>query len=480
MSATTVHRVALAAAPLDRLVTVAPERQFDELCRVADRARDCMQGRRLWNVNSTEKGGGVAEMLTCQLPYLRGAGIDTHWIVVDADDDFFRVSKRIHNQLHGNPGDGCGLGEADRRTYEATLARNAEALGDEIAPGDVVLLHDPQTAGLIPWLERRGAIVAWRCHVGVDEPNRIARAAWDFLRPYVARAQRHVFTCRGHVWSGLDPDRLMIVAPSIDPFTPKNQPIEDETAAAIIRAAGIVDDDNTRAATPTFMRRDGERDRVERRVDVTGGPVPARVPIVMQLSRWDRLKDHIGVLRGFVEHVIPTTDAHLVLAGPQADSVDDDPEQAEILGELCAAWDSLDPDEQGRVHIVALPMDDEDENGAIVNALQRRSTIVVQKSLAEGFGLTVAEAMWKRRPTVASARGGITAQVEDGKTGVLLHDPTDTTELGAALTGLLRDRHRADQLAAAGHEHVREHFLTSRELTQQLELIEDLVAHATA
>jgi trehalose synthase len=198
----------------------------------------------------------------------------------------------------------------------------------------------------------------------------------------------------------------------------------------------------------------------------------------MQVSRWDRLKDHIGVLRSFVDHVDAATDAHLVLAGPQADSVDDDPEQAAVLGELCAAWDSFGREERRRVHVVTLPMNDEDENGAIVNALQRRSTIVVQKSLAEGFGLTVAEAMWKRRPTVASARGGITAQIEDGKTGVLLRDPTDTAEVGGALTGLLRDRERAAVLATAGHDHVRERFLTSRELTQQLELVEDLVGHA--
>jgi trehalose synthase len=208
-------------------------------------------------------------------------------------------------------------------------------------------------------------------------------------------------------------------------------------------------------------------------------PVPDDARLITQVSRWDRLKDPIGVLRGFVEH-LPDMDAHLLLAGPSVAAVADDPEGAEVLAEVDAYRRELDPAVRRRVHMAALPMDDIQENAAIVNAIQRRSDVVVQKSLAEGFGLTVAEAMWKSRPVVATRAGGIQDQIVDGRSGVLLDDPHDLATMGAALRRLLGDPAYARRLGEAARRRVEEHFLGTRSLIQYEQLLADLLRHVGA
>ncbi len=203
--------------------------------------------------------------------------------------------------------------------------------------------------------------------------------------------------------------------------------------------------------------------------------IPGGERIVLQVSRWDRLKDPMGVMRAFADHVAPgTTDTHLVLAGPAATSVRDDPEQPEVLRELLAQRQALDASIASRVHVAQLPMDDQDENAAMVNALQRRADVVVQKSLAEGFGLTVAEAMWKSRPVVGSNVGGITDQIEDGKSGVLV-EPEDLAAFGHAVTALVNDRDRSARMGAAARGRILELFLGPRHLMQQGRLIKSLL-----
>jgi trehalose synthase len=209
-------------------------------------------------------------------------------------------------------------------------------------------------------------------------------------------------------------------------------------------------------------------------------PVPRGARIVTQVSRWDRLKDPVGVLHGFVRHAAGAGDAHLVLAGPATAGVADDPEGSEVLEEVLAAWRALPVAVRAPVHLACLPMEDAEENGAIVNALQRRSTIVVQKSLAEGFGLTVGEAMWKRRPLVASAVGGICDQIEDAVSGVLLRDPADLEAYGAAVVALLADPGRAAVLGAAAHERVRERFMSVRHLIAYVRMLEHIQAAGAA
>ena len=194
---------------------------------------------------------------------------------------------------------------------------------------------------------------------------------------------------------------------------------------------------------------------------------------MVQVSRWDALKDPIGVIRGFAQHVAPVVpDAHLVYAGPAVESVTDDPEGGQVLSQAIAEYEAMPDEVAERVHLVALPMADVEENAAIVNALQRRADVVVQKSLAEGFGLTVAEAMWKARPVVASRIGGIQDQIVDGETGMLLDDPLDLAAYGAAVRSLLDDPARAEAMGREAKERVRRRFLGTRTLIQSIELYE--------
>jgi trehalose synthase len=470
-----VQEIEVASLPPDRFDELVPGPCMDEFGAELTDGRGALGDGVLWHVNSTATGGGVAEMLQSVLCYLVGAGIKTRWGAVDGDDEFFVVTKRIHHMLHGKPGDGGALGEAEQEIYLASLARELGSLLEVVRSGDVVFLHDPQTLGLAQPLKEAGAHLVWTCHVGVDEPGDTARTAWEFLLPHVLRCDAQVFSRPQYVWEGLDPGRVEIIPPCIDVFSPKNQALEDGTVAAILGQASIVCDGA--AGEPVFTRQDGEAGQVTAAARmVEDAPVPGDAPVVTQISRWDPLKDHRGVMTAFAEHVPQELGAHLILAGPAPESVGDDPEGQQVLDDLLEAWHGLPSGVRGRVHVACLPMDDVEENAAIVNALQRRSTVIVQKSLAEGFGLTVAEAMWKARPVAASRVGGIQDQIDHGKTGVLVDDPSDLPELGRALTTLLEDADEAGRLGRAAHESVADRYLVPRYLSRYLRIVREIVA----
>lgn len=465
-----MRRIDIAPMPPERFGSIIEPEQYVGFASTMARFSSLLAGRTLWNLNSTAQGGGVAEMLAPLLGYLVGAGMDARWAVIEADDDFFKTTKRIHNLLHGDPGDGEGLGEDDRSTYERALRASLDGLNTDMRPGDVVILHDPQTVGLAPALRRAGARVIWSCHVGIDEPNDDARAAWDFLRPYVGDTEIRLFTRRSYAWQGLDAKRLAIVPPCIDVFSPKNQMLDPGVGSAILRATGIVDKGSGHDAA--FVRHDGSRGRVSRPTRmVPDRPLPVGAPIVAQVSRWDRLKDPTGVLQGFAHHVPHASGAHLVLAGPAVGSVSDDPEEADTLRHVREVWERLPEPARGHVRLACLPMEDLEENAAIVNALQRRADVVVQKSLAEGFGLTVAEAMWKGRAVVASRVGGIQDQIDDGNSGLLV-DPQDPASFGRAVTRVLEDREMAARLGQRAHDRVRDEFLLPRYLVRLSRVVE--------
>jgi trehalose synthase len=441
-----------------------------------ERAHRVFDGRVIWNINSTALGGGVAEMLVSLLAYAHGAGVDARWLVISGNESFFQITKRIHNNLHSAPGDGGALGDAEREVYESALAPNLAELVELVRPDDVVIVHDPQPAGLIPRLKQHLDVpVIWRCHVGIDVPTDVARRAWKFLIPYVEPADAYVFSRRAFVWEGLDDAKIEVIPPVIDAFSPKNQELDPAAVQAILKVAGF--DVDGHGGEPTFTREDGSPGRVERRAEIIeGAPLRANDRMVLQVSRWDRLKDPVGVIRGFADYIAPRSDAHLVYAGPAVSAVSDDPEGKEVLDEVRALYEQLPADVQARVHLAALPMDDREENAAMVNALQRRADVVVQKSIAEGFGLTVAEAMWKARPVVASRIGGIQDQIIDGVTGVLLDDPFDLGAYGDAVVTLLQDPERAERLGREAQQRVRDDFLAVRSLMQYLNLIERLVS----
>jgi trehalose synthase len=471
-----VQEVPIAAESPARLQAVLAAAQWSDLLTTIERARDIIGARVIWNVNSTARGGGVAELLQSLVAYIRGAGFDGRWGVIDGDPSFFELTKRLHNRLHGVPGDGGPLGDRERALYERVSAQNARKLARRVRRDDLVLLHDPQTAGMVRPLRDRGARVVWRCHVGLDVPNDFARSAWDFLRPHVEDADAYVFSRKAFVWDDLDQSRLFVIPPSIDVFAPKNQELDPGAASAMLATAGLASGDAE--APPVFVRRDGSPGRVDSRAElIEDAPLPKDAQVLTQVSRWDRLKDPAGVLEAFAAGIAPRTAAHLVLAGPAVAAVKDDPEGQEVFEEVRAQREHLPDGVRSRVHLALLPMDDVDENAVIVNALQRRSDVVCQKSLAEGFGLTVAEAMWKSRPVVASAVGGIQDQIVDGETGLLV-DPGDLDAFGDAVVGLLTDPARAARLGAQAQARVRESFLAPRHLRQYVDLFGEVLGHS--
>jgi trehalose synthase len=466
--------VPIAALPLERFAPVIGQKACHRLIEHFARGRDILGGHAMWNVNSTSRGGGVAEMLMSLLAYGRGGGIDVRWEVIEGNESFFAVTKRIHNNLHGAVGDGRCLDDDARSVYESVTLAAGEELANRVVPGDVVLLHDPQTAGMIPVLKQLGVPVVWRCHVGTDTANAITTGAREFLRGYVQQADAYVFSRKQHVWAGLEPDRTVLIAPSIDTFSPKNQELSDNQVASILAVAGLQDGFPVRGDA-SFVRMDASPGQVERRAEADEGRRlrPDDV-MVLQISRWDRLKDPLGVIDGFVRHVLPHSAAHLVYAGPSVEAIADDPEGKDVLDEARTRFATLPREAQERVHLVTLPMTDLEENGVIVNALQRRAHVVTQKSIAEGFGLTVAEAMWKGRPVVATRTGGIQDQIEDGRSGILV-DTRDLAAYGTAVTDLVANPRLAGAMGVRARRRVQDHFLGPRSLSQHLALFECLL-----
>jgi trehalose synthase len=447
--------------------------RFEE---IAESTRTALSNRTVLNINSTATGGGVAEMLQTLLAYVRGAGVDARWIVIDGDPEFFAITKRIHNGLYGSPGDGRELGDAERRHYEAVLRRNGDQLLALVHPGNIALIHDPQPAGLAPMLRAAGVHVIWRCHIGSDIPNQWTERAWTFLRPYLEHAQAYVVSHAAFSPPWAKPNQTRIVTPSIDPFSAKNEAMSHRNVELALAYVGLIQGNCGPPPVP-FRRRDGSPGRINRHVDViqSGPPAPPGARMVVQASRWDAMKDMAGVMEGFAEHVDPALGAHLVLAGPAVTGIADDPEAAPIYDECVNRWRSLPHAVRGRIHLACMPMTDPDEAAAMVNALQRHATLVVQKSLAEGFGLTVTEAMWKARPIVASSVGGISDQIVDGRHGLLVEDPTDLRAFGTAVEWMLRDEELAAELGNRARERAITEFLGDRHLEQYAALFEALI-----
>jgi len=464
----------VAPRPVSRLESVFGSERHARLVEAADRFRQRLAGRTIWCVSSTAVGGGVAEMLQVLVGYVQDLDIPIRWRVITGEAEFFVITKRLHNQIHGEVAGGS-LSGADAGHYTRMLAANAVELLDEIRPGDLVLLHDPQTAGLAPALASAGARVAWRCHIGLDWENDATRAGWDFLRPYLAAAERYVFSRRQFVPRWVPSEKVAIIAPSIDPFSPKNQDLDDDTVRAILATIGVLEGTAPNGQT-SFWRGDGVMGAVTRSAGITAESRPGpHDPLVVQVSRWDRLKDMSGVMRGFAEYVAPSGSGYLLLVGPAVAGVTDDPEGAAVFGDCLLQWRELPAAVRARIMLVTLPLDDVDQNAAMVNAVQRHATVITQKSLAEGFGLTVAEGMWKGRPVVGSAVGGIIDQIADG-TGILLPDPRDGQAFGTAVRRLIEHPDEASQMGRAAQAHIRENYVGDTHLLRYERLFNALIS----
>jgi trehalose synthase len=486
---------------IDPLTTLAEHAEHAYLAPSVDMLREeagplvrRLRGRALWMINSTARGGGVSEMLPGMIAHLRDLGIRTEWMVLESDDEaFFHLTKRIHNLIHG---DGePGLSEDDRGLLERVNRENAYTLRQEIHRGDIVIVHDPQPMPLAGMLRETTDITAvWRCHIGLDDECAATADAWRFLEPYASDYDHAVFSAPEYAPSYFE-GRSSIIYPALDPLTAKNRPLDVQSVIAVLERSSLL-----RLPGPGV---DPPFDAPARRFQPDGTWQSAawpedmgllNRPIITQVSRWDRLKGFLPLMRGFArfKQRLGEDPAHndhlrrrlalsrLVLAGPDPASIADDPGGREVLDELCEAYLGCDADVRADIMLVALPMQDAGINALIVNALQRVSTIVVQNSLREGFGLTITEAMWKGVPVLSNSMAcGPRQQVRDGVDGRMIGDPGDTDQIADALHAMLV----SDQLDTWGRnaqQRVHEHFLIYTQLRHWVRLLESLTGAAKA
>jgi trehalose synthase len=391
--------------PLDDYAALLGEGEIDELRVLAKPLR----GRNIEMINSTAVGGGVAEILNRLLPLAEELELKMRWDVMTGGDDFYGVTKSFHNALHGAPY------HADPKDFEVFLACNERNRARLPLDAEFMIIHDPQPAALIEGRKGSGNHWAWRCHIDLSHPN---RQVWDFLEKFVVRYDAAMFSSPEFSRSLAIPQYLFY--PAIDPLSEKNRDLESEFVTRIL---------------------------AQYQID------PLR-PMLTQISRFDRLKDPVGVIRAY-RIVKRYFDCQLVLAGGSAS---DDPEGAEVLKEV-----QREANGEADIHIIELPAWAPLE----VNALQRASTIVIQKSLREGFGLTVSEALWKKKPVVASAVGGIPVQIIHKHTGLLAHSVEGTAY---QIRFLLSHPEIAAKLGENGHEHVKENFLITQKLKRYVTL----------
>ena len=445
-----------------------------------------LRGRTVWMVNSTAQGGGVSEMLPGMIGHLEELGIAAEWVVIDATDpEFFALTKRLHNMIHGAT-DGA-LGEAERTLFETTNRNNADTLRGWLHDGDILVVHDPQPMPIAAMLRASLQLTCiWRCHIGLDEKNDATKAAWRFLQPYAQAYHHAVFSAPEYVVSYLE-GRSSIIYPSLDPLSEKNRPLHD--VAGILARAGLRSAAD--AAEQPFPQQ-------ALRLGADGTFAPATEggeiglldrPIVTQISRWDRLKGFLPLLHGFARLKQRLADeppadvelrrrlqlVRLVLAGPDPDSIADDPEGNEVLAELRTAYRQLDEQSRADIAILSMPMHNPELNALMINALQHASTIVVQNSLREGFGLTLTEAMWKGIPVLSNSRAcGPRQQVRGGVDGVMISDPENVDAIASALADMLSDTDRLAGWGRSARQRVRDHFLIYTQLRHWFRLLSSL------
>ena len=433
-----------------------------------------LAGRTVWNVSLDESATGVGELVRSVLVYVSGFGIATRWLVVEPDAALREIVRRVRSGLKGLDDDsGRALGAAEHAVYDEALADPAQELADHVQPGDVVLLHDPGTAGLAHAALHRGAIVVWRCHGGSSARTDATERAWAFLQHYIEHVGGFVFSRHGFAPAWVDPERTSTITPSLDPLSPKNRPLADPVVRQILTWSGVLAGDVP--AAPRALRHDGTEGPIRQRARVTSmqGPPPADARLVVQVTRWDPSKDMPGVMRGFAEHV-DAGDTHLVLAGPDPAAPDADPIARLVFDECRRVWDALPDASRRRVHLATLPADT-DESATVVNALQRHAAVVAQKCLAGDQSTAVAEAMLKARPIVASGVGGLTEQLRDGYSGLLVDDPHNLATFGAAITRVLSDDRLADRLRYNAYADAVERLLPDRHLLRWAGLVSKLL-----
>jgi trehalose synthase len=378
-----------------------------------------LYGKNILDINSTYMGGGVAEILSSMVPLINNVGIDEDWRILHGNPDFFTITKKFHNALQGGK---IHFTEMKKKLY---LKTNEEfSAYTRLGQNQVVIIHDPQPLPLITFYKKRQPWI-WRCHIDLTSPN---KKLWDFLKNFILQYDIVVISLENYRHKDLYVDQR-VIPPAIDPLSPKNVELPQVTIEKYLKKFHILLDK----------------------------------PIITQISRFDKWKDPEGVIDVF-KKVKEEVDARLILCGSMAT---DDPEGYKIYERVKRKADKLI--EKGDVILIT------SENNILVNVLQRVSSVIIQKSIKEGFGLTVTEALWKERPVVASNIGGITLQIKDGETGFLL-EPDDTDNFAKKVIEIIKDKELAIELGRNGKEHVRKNFLITRLIIQHLDLLNEVLS----
>lgn len=378
-----------------------------------------LYGKNILDINSTYMGGGVAEILSSMVPLINNVGIDEDWRILHGNPDFFTITKKFHNALQGGK---IHFTEMKKKLY---LKTNEEfSAYTRLGQNQVVIIHDPQPLPLITFYKKRQPWI-WRCHIDLTSPN---KKLWDFLKNFILQYDIVVISLENYRHKDLYVDQR-VIPPAIDPLSPKNVELPRVTIEKYLKKFHILLDK----------------------------------PIITQISRFDKWKDPEGVIDVF-KKVKEEVDARLILCGSMAT---DDPEGYKIYERVKRKADKLI--EKGDVILIT------SENNILVNVLQRASSVIIQKSIKEGFGLTVTEALWKERPVVASNIGGITLQIKDGETGFLL-EPDDTDNFAKKVIEIIKDKELAIELGRNGKEHVRKNFLITRLIMQHLDLLNEVLS----
>jgi trehalose synthase len=400
---------------IDSYASSAGAEVVEELRALAAPLRDA----RILHLNATPYGGGVAEILRSEVPLLRDLGLSVDWKLITGDDAFFSITKAIHNGLQGARRD---LTLAEQEAYRANAIHNAHLLDE---PFDLIVVHDPQPLAILEFHGRGNARWVWRCHIDTSEPY---APTWQFVRPYVALYDAAVFTLDAFVPRDMPIQRVEIIPPAIDPRSPKNLQLDGDLARSVLEWIGV------------------EVDR----------------PLITQVSRFDPWKDPLGVIDAYRLVKRETPDVQLALIGSMAL---DDPDGWTMYGDILKASRD-DPDVHVFTNLTGV-------GNIEVNAFQRLSAVVIQKSLREGFGLVVSEALWKGTPVVAGRAGGIPLQLDDGRSGFLIDS---TEEVAERTLWLLGHPEQRATFGKAGHERVRERFLLTRLIADELRLYASLLA----
>lgn len=452
-----------------------------------------LKGRRVWMINSTAQGGGVAEMLPRLVSLLSELGVETHWLVMQTErQEFFPLTKHLHNLIHGS-GDPT-LTPEDKQLYDQVSEEVADALVPLLAPDDILVCHDPQPAGACALAAKRvGCRSVWRCHIGLDDDLPQTQAAWSFLQPYIEGYDHWVFSAPEYIPHYLS-SHVSVIFPALDPLSHKNRGLSVHKLAGILSNAGLVPGGPPVVTSPfespvLRLQPDGRWTPCQPKEDLE---LLFR-PVVTQVSRWDRLKGWRPLLDAFAamkervhagqagkdERSAQTLQlVRLVLAGPEPAAVQDDPEAVDVLDEMVGAYRELSPAVQRDVALLSLPMASRKHNALIVNALQRCSSLVVQNSLREGFGLTVSEAMWKRVAVLGSTACGIRQQVRHGVDGHLNPEAEDSEGLSHMIEDLLVDPVTRSTYAKRGQLRVASEFLVFKQVSNWMRALSKTVEAA--